>query len=313
MEIFLIIAFLPSAAMLLMCLGMLVVMLIGNLNTPKLSLGFEGLKPFPNLGTPKPKATKGKKGKEDMKHDFALVKYAGTGAVAMSGKVGGTVFTLGGSMGSFIRNWAKPKNRRTSAAQLVRGIFSGISSAWRAITPAQVLAWNSEAQLGDANSLRKNVFGDNKVISGKDLFQRVNSYVLEVGNTVYANPPVSTVTDAILSAVPTADVSSNQFDIAVTTYAGAVVVPANTFLVVQATPQMSSGVSYFGKSKYRSLAVYPAAVSINPLDIYADYIARFGALVAGSKVGLKFFFIYDNGTGNFGVGGAVYSTATVVA
>lgn len=309
----LLIALSPSANALLMLLGILTVMLIGNLNSPLIPFGFEGLKPYPGMGTEKPKKPKDKKPKDGFKNDFALVKYSGVAAVGISGKIGGSVFTLGGSMGSFIRNWAKPKNRRTAVQQFVRGVFSGLSSAWRSITSAQVSAWNEEAELGDANSLRKNVFGDNKVISGKDLFQRVNSLNLECGNAVYADPPVSTVTDAITAAVCTADVSATQFDIAMSTFAGAVVVPANTTLIVQATPQLSSGVSFFGKSKYRSLAVYPAATVINPLDIYADYIARFGALVAGSKIGVKMFFVYDNGTGNWGKGGTVYTTATVVA
>lgn len=304
---------LPSTAFALLLLGMLTVMLIGTRNSPKLSFGVESLQPYPGIraGVKKPK--KPKKDKDSFKNDFALVKYAGTGATAISGKIGGTVFTLGGSMGNFVRNWAKPKNRRTAIQQFVRGVFSGLSSSWRSLTAAQVSAWNQEASLGEANSLRVNVFGDNRVISGKDLFQRINSLNLEVGNAVYADPPISAVTDAITGIDSVADVSGNQFDVTVSTFAGAVAVPADTNLVVQATPQLSSGVSFFGSSKYRSLAVYPAATSINPLDIYADYIAKFGALVAGSKIGLRMFFVYDNGAGSWGKGGTVYGTVTVVA
>lgn len=285
------------------------------ISTDHNQLSFEdlGARPFPKLHPPK-----GKKGKEDKpkpksKHDFALVKYSGVGATSISGKIGGTVFTAGGSMGTFLRNWIKVKNRRTFFQQIGRGTFSGVSSAWRSLTATQIDAWNASATEGGANSLRVNVFGDSRIISGKDMFERINYLNILTGNTQYSDPPTSAVTDSILSLAGTADVSSNQFDVLATTFNGATAVPADTTLVFEATPKLSRGKSFIGDSQYRTVGIYPATTATNPLDVYADYTGRFGALVAGTKIGFRAYFLYDDGAGNWGISGKVYGTVVVTA
>jgi hypothetical protein len=241
---------------------------------------------------------------------MAIMKMAGTGVTGISGKIAGTVFNSGGQQGPFIRNWAKPRNRRTSSQTFVRGILAGISSSFQALTASQVDAWNQAGQSDASFALRKNVFGDTRKLSGSQLYQRINNILLQIGATVIADPPLVASTDAVTSMACTFAAGTPQADVLVTTFAGATAVPANTSLVVYATPQKSNGRSYFGKSQYRLLAVYPATTAINPLDILADYNTKFGTLVAGSRIGIKAHFVF-NDTGLFSKGGDVYATAVV--
>lgn len=243
---------------------------------------------------------------------MALYKQSGGDTIAKSGKVAGTVYAVSGSAGPFIRVWAKPRNRRTALQTAVRGNLSGLSSSWRALAIADIEAWNQAATGNSSLPLRVNVFGDQRKCTGAQLYIRVNGINLEVGNALYTTPPVSGTTDAIIAAAGTADASAQTFTIQVTTFGGAVVVPANTVARVYATSQQSSGRSFFGASQYRFLSSYAAAVSINPLSITADYIAKFGALVAGSRIGIKIDFVFDDGAGTWSKGGDVYTTVTVV-
>lgn len=278
------------------------------INRNRFSYAGIGKRPY-GLPQPKPKPKPKRSSFTVLK---ALVKNSGVGSVAISGKIAGTVWANSGSAGAFIRVWAKPKNARTALQQFVRGVMSGISSSFRALTPDEVAAWNDAATSSNNNALRVNVFGDSKVISGAQLFQRVNNVLQLVGVASVTNPPLVAPVDSITNCVATADVSSNQFDLDLTTFLANTTVPANTHLVVEATTQLSNGRSFFGKSQYRTVAVYDNPTAINPLDFFTDYTTKFGALVAGSKIGVRMRFVFAN-TGLFSQSGAFYVTVNVVA
>jgi len=271
-----------------------------------------GTKPTTSTGTGKPKPKGGKRSGFFSFILMALVKYAGNGAIGISGKIAGTVFTIGGQQGPFVRVWAKPRNRRTSFQTLTRGILSGISSSFRNLTGAQVDAWNASAQDDNPNSLRRNVFGDVRRLSGSQLYQRVNNILTTLGQALYTSPPTVGSTDSVTAAALTGAETGQALDLDLTTFAGATAVPTNTFLVVYATAQKGNGSSYFGASQYRLIGFFPATTAINPCDISAEYIARFGALNSGSRVGVKCHFVFNN-AGVFSKGGDVYASATIAA
>src|SRR6267154_594490 len=247
----------------------------------------------PSPGLPRPKNF----------NPFALWKSSGVGAVSISGKIGGTVFNAGGSAGAWLRNWAKPKNGRTNLQQFVRGVLSGISSSFRALTPSQVSAWNQAATSTNANALRTNVFGDSKVVSGSALYQRINNICLQWLTGNFTDPPAVAATDSILNLSPVASAGGGTFTTVVTTFNGAVVIPANTVLALEATPMQSNGRSFFGKSQYRVVKSYGATVTINPLDIFTAYTDIFGPIVEGQKISLRARFIFKD-TGLFAQSGA---------
>lgn len=61
---------------------------------------------------------------------------------------------------------------------------------------------------------------------------------------------------------------------------------AGVKLVVEATPQLSAGITFVGRSKYKVVQV-TAAAAASPVNILAAYNALFGALVSGSKIGIR--------------------------
>lgn len=294
--------------------NLLVVLLTLDNFANRFKLGFDNGKPYPNIADPKPKDGGKGKGKDKFQHLMARVKYAGTGAIAISGKIAGTVFTIGGQQGPFARVWAKPRNRRTAAQNFVRGILSGISTSWRTLSPAQADAWNAAGSGPGVSgyNLRKNVFGDSRKIDGSQLYQRVNNIILSVGGTTTATPPTTVATDAILAILSTASLTGPAFTSMITTFGGATAVPANTYLKVFATPQKGANQSFFGASDYRLLAVFPATTVINPLVLLSSYTAKFGTLSVGARIGLKMEFIFWDGVSSFSKGGSVNETVTVV-
>lgn len=262
-------------------------------------------KPYTPVNQPKPKG----KTKDKFFNPFALIKTSGIGVVGISGKIGGTVFNLGGSQGAFARNWAKPRNVRNTVTQFVRGLFSGISTAWRALTNAQVSAWNGAASL----YTRVNVFGDNKSLKGNTAFQRVNNIRASLGLAAVSDPPALVPASFVITnAVGTADVSGTLFNIVLTDFFAGVVLPADTYIKAYGTTQRPISQSYFGKSAYRYFGFYIPTDSTNPLDIYADYIAEFGALRAGTKVSIALEVVKANAT-DFYKSGLFYVTVEVVA
>lgn len=271
----------------------------------RLSYGFESFARPYEKGKTKPKGTKPSK----FFNPMALIKTAGTGVVGISGKIAGTVYSAGGSAGPFARVWAKPRNARTSLQQFVRGVFAGLSSSFRALTPDQVAAWNAAATSDNPNSIRRNVFGDQKVMSGAQMYEKINNLLLQIGASVISDPPVAAPVDSIVSMDASAAASPAAFTLDIDLFSGGAAVPANNTLVVFATNQKSNGRSFFGKSQYRLIGVYPAGTTI-PVNILTDYVSKFGSLVAGQKVGVYAHMIY-NDTGLFGKSGSVYATATV--
>lgn len=244
----------------------------------------------------------------------AIYKTAGTGVIAISGKIAGTVFASGGQQGPFIRVWAKPRNRRTALQNLVRGTLSGIASAWRTLTAAQADAWNAAGSGPGVSgyNLRKNVFGDTRKIDGSQLFQRVNNILLSNFGVTLTSPPTTGTTDAIIAMTAAADESAQTVGLTITTFSGSLIVPANTQLEIFATPPKGANQSYFGKSDYRLLTSLAPLTAINPAVIGAAYTTKFGAIAAGQRIGFQVRFIFYDGGSVMSVGGKVYATATVV-
>lgn len=239
-----------------------------------------------------------------------LLKWSGIGPEAGSGKLGGTVFLKGGASGPSARVLAFPRNRRSAAQLYVRGLFSGIATAFRALAPADIDAWNAAANGDNSNALRVNVFGDSKVISGLQLWQRITNVLIQLGLPPYTSPPVAGTTDSVLTAELAADSVGNTMTVDLTLFSGGAALPANTYLQVFGTSQRNASVSSFGKSSYRLFAIYDPAEPI-PVDVHADYIAKFGVLVAGSRIGVRGRLIYDDGAGVFSLGGFFETSAIV--
>ncbi|MFQ5865595.1 MAG: hypothetical protein ACE5IW_10235 [bacterium] len=206
---------------------------------------------------------------------LALIKYGQIIAEAR-GKLAGTVFSRN-TAGSYMRQKVSPIQPRTVAQQLVRALLTTVAQAWRGITEAQRLAWNTIA----SSFVNINRFGDNMPLTGFGLFSRLNRNRQEISEALLTDPPSPTditgLTDISL-VIDNAEVADD--DKIKVTFAPAI--PADQKAVVYMTPPLSAGKN-FVKSEYRKLKVLDNA-DISPFPLGAAYIALYGAIpAAGTK------------------------------
>jgi len=258
-------------------------------------------KPYTPAPKPKPK------GKEKFRDQMARVIWSGMGITAGSGKMQGTVL----QSNNIIRVKRKPNNVRNSFTQYVRGVFSGQSTAWRSLTPTEILTWTTAAPL----YFSKKVLAVAHQLKGNTLFQRVNNILTSLGITnVTSAPAVAVPVYTIVSVAPAASAGGATFTAAITEFAAQTVLPATGYMKVYATRQVGAGRSSFGKSAYRLIGIYPPTTSTNPLDIHADYVARFGAPAEGNRIGIAMEVITFGGSPpEFAQSGKFYSQVIVAA
>lgn len=212
---------------------------------------------------------------------MSIIKFAGTGVTAISGKQGGTVFTAAGSAGPFARNWSKSVNPRTTKQSLVRNIFSAWMNNFANLSPTQIEAWNQAAADNNAFSLRVNSFGDTRHITGQQLYQRINHLMTSIGLAPFTDVPISDIpSDLIPIDLTVNPVGPSMTLLLYSPVSGTpVIIPANTYILVYATPQMSPGRRVFTNDMYRLIQLFAPGLA-NPLDIVNDYQLTFGTLVA---------------------------------
>lgn len=215
---------------------------------------------------------------------MAIVKWSGIGQVAGSGKLQGTVLLSN----NIIRVWHKTKTVRDTATNFVKGTFSGISSAYKTLTPTQLNSWSGAV----ANYIRKNALAEVRTLTANQAFQRVNNILTSLGLVNTTTAPGVATTDSVTAIVGAAAAGAATFTVAVTTFGAALALPAGSYLKVYATTQYTPSKQRFGKSNYREIGFYPPTTAINPLDIKVAYVAQFGNLVSGQRIGFAIEWIY---------------------
>lgn len=202
------------------------------------------------------------------------------------GKIGGHVLSKNRG-GAYMRTKVTPINPQTADQSAVRGTLTSLSQSWRALTISQIKAWNNAVQ----NFQSTDIFGDIKKPSGINLYVKLNSNLAfaEVG-TVLSDPPALTTAPVFVDFSATAAAGTPALSIVFSPTP----VGADTTYVVEATAPQSPGKSFL-KNQYRKIKIIPAA-GATPNNALAAYVAKFGALVAGEKIGLRIKAV-DNLTG----------------
>jgi len=119
---------------------------------------------------------------------MALVKFGG-GIAAMSGKLGGTIFSRNGA-GAISKNWAKPTYPGSARQAEAAGRMSTIVTEWQqGLTNAQRTAFNNKA----ATVSFRNRLGDDFTPSGFNLYVRANTHLSITGQAMVTAPPVTPV------------------------------------------------------------------------------------------------------------------------
>lgn len=193
-----------------------------------------------------------------------------------SGKLGGQVASKNRG-GSYVRTKVTPTNPNTSAQAAVRNRLTSFSQGWRALSAAQLAAWNAAV----SDFAKTDIFGDVKQPSGINLYTKLNSNLQEVGSSAIVNPPLPQSVEAVITVSATAAAGTPAFSVIFTPTP----VPANTAFILRATAQVSPGISNLS-GKFRNIDVLPAA-GTSPENALAAYTAKFGTLVAGRKIGVE--------------------------
>ena len=97
----------------------------------------------------------------------------------------------------YIRNRGYGGSTRTEFQSSVKGIFKQLSTSWKALSNAQILAWNKLAGTQAGHS----VLGSSSKISGANLFMRLNYWIVYCGGEILQAPPTLVGVEAPSEAV----------------------------------------------------------------------------------------------------------------
>lgn len=195
----------------------------------------------------------------------------------MRNKLNGSVFSKNKG-GNYLRNKVTPVNPRTEAQTKVRSNFGAFSSQFRGLGLDGVAAWNAAA----ANFPYSDIFGDTKYLSGLQLYVKLNLNLAQaLADPITTPPQVQPVAGVIInSAVLT---RAGTTDAVVLEFIGET---TNMALVLEATPGLSPGISFF-KNKYRQILTQDAGTALTSAAINTAYVGAFGLPILGLKVSFR--------------------------
>ena len=176
----------------------------------------------------------------------------------------------------YIRNRGYGGSTRTEFQASVKSVFKQLSQSWKALTNAQILAWNKLAQ----SQAGRSVLGTSSKISGANLYMRLNYWIVFCGGDALANPPEAPG-EAVIS------LTAEKFTFELEQVPAAA---ADLRLVVCASAPQGNGIT----RAYSKAAVIggPFAVEAAEIDIKAAYETKNGAPTAAApKVFMKYFFV----------------------
>ena len=196
----------------------------------------------------------------------------------INGKLSGSVFQ--DSYGGFqIRTRVSPRNPQSYFQQLRRGEFGYISASWRFLSSPDAASWVAAA---------------GTVPAGKRLFISSNINL----TLIFENPITAFVPGP---AVPDFALIIDQFELGILSVEAVgplFIVPAGYSLLVFATAEKVPPKNFTNPSMYSPVTYFPAGSDLtSPVDIAADWIARFGQFTAVKRICIKCCLIdITNGT-----------------
>lgn len=224
----------------------------------------------------------------------------GSIATDARGKLAGIVYSKNAA-GAYVRQKVSPTQSLTARRGLVRSRLGGLAQYFSgSLTATQVAAWNSFAK----NNPVTDVFGRTMTLSGIQTFCRLNASLMNVGGTQIDDPPANLSVVALLTITVTVAAGTPAFSVAYT----ATPAEADTCVNIFATQQLPVGRTF--TKPYLRWIFASAAAAASPANVLSAYTAKFGTLVAGSKIGVLANTVNDT-TGAQSPG--IYALATVAA
>lgn len=195
---------------------------------------------------------------------MALYQFANDGKV--SGRTGGNVMMRNGRS----RAMTVPALVRNSYTSFVRSTFAGFSSGFRLLTPEQIIGWNNY------KVYISNRFGVPTKISGKAAYVRLSCLLANIGHDAYADAPVGAI-NPLPTILGDASITSATFSQVFTLN------PDGKDTLLYATACVNASISRPSQSAFRLIGKIDARSS-SPANIYALYVAKFGAPIATTKI-----------------------------
>lgn len=189
------------------------------------------------------------------------------------GKIGGHVASKN-RYGAYLRTKVTPVNPGTTYQVNVRSRLATRSAAWRGLTAAQRIAWNSAV----SDYARTDIFGDIQNPSGFNLYVRLNNNLVNIGESPLTSPPLP---DSVINFTSLSIAAAEGAGTLTLTFAAAIA--ATEKILVFGTPALSPGIS-FVKSEFRQFDVLTNS-DTSPHSAETEYEAKFGDIgAAGQKI-----------------------------
>jgi len=204
---------------------------------------------------------------------MAKVQYSAVVGDAR-GKIGGVVATKG-RFGAVVRTKVSPVQPRSTAQRNVRAGFTNESKGWSGeLDDTKRAAWDSFAQ---ANPV-KDVFGNTRILTGHQMYVRLNRVIVQCGGTQILLPPLAlSITEPLTVDVDSFLGPPRSLQINVTGP------PTGTECAeIWACAPKNPGRRFLG-SAFRLLKV-EAAAAAGPYEVATVYEARFGSIITGQVI-----------------------------
>lgn len=211
------------------------------------------------------------------------------------GKLGGQVASKNRS-GAYVRTKVTPTNPQTAHQANARNLLTSVSQAWRALTQAEITAWNNAVDL----FAKTNIFGNKVQPSGKNLHQALNTNLALIGQSAITSPPAPAGAGQVVAGTAVAT-NGGAYSIAHTEDT------AGHTIEVWATPGVPKGIGFI-KNRFRLISTFVGG-SVSPEVVTTAYTARFGEAAVGSNVSFRLVSV-NNTTGEASVA-SESSTVTV--
>ena len=201
---------------------------------------------------------------------MAKAKYGG-GVQDIRGSIAGQVHSRN-TYGNYIRQKVSPVQPRTQRQLEVRELFSTLSRMFSTqLTDEEQEAWRQAA----ASNPVRDVFGDSISLTGINLFNRLNSLRILMGQPPLRTPPPVVEVPAL-----------TQFEVNYDPDLGAPVasfqptpIPADHYLFIWATEPLNPGVAFVTHKLRLLLVMQPGWTS--GYNLGPAYTARYGSLITG--------------------------------
>lgn len=205
------------------------------------------------------------------------------------GRLGDVVYSRN-QFGQYVRAVGNPVQPATASQTSNWANHLSIVNAWKTLRPKNQLTWNTRTKYWK----RKNVFGDNKPLTGQALFIKLNRYLLTIGQPQLIQcpipNPVQNFTDLRI-----------RLDLTPATFTMRVIPPSPTrqSFIVYATPPVNANITWY-KNKLRFIASF-SAPHTPTVNLALPWFNVFGVIpLAGQKIFVKVTPI-SNKTGRPGV------------